>query len=584
MPSTNLHYRSRRRRQELDQLPRRRARTPTPSPSIPRTPRSSTPAAAARAGTCRASHDGGKTWKPAGRGLRDAASTASSSSTPSDPATVYAVTGFHDLFKSDDGGATFTRLALPAEGTDEVCGLATRPRLPARCCGRRPRPASCAATTAAATGALRARHRPLPGAGRGLRSRDSRHHARRLRRRRRLPQRRRRRHLVAVAPGPRRRVDRRAVRSRRRLRRALFAQTSVGVWRREPARPGASCSARSRRRRRQARRRDLRPAGAAGGVGLHHRAAGARPTAAGRWERAQGQGALAARHDEGRPRRRRSSAAWRSDPGRPEGLYAGSWSNDGPGQRASSRPPTAARPGSPPARAAGGSGDPPAQRGGGRRLRPGRDRSMFRSRRRRRQLGRRSAPACPDGEIRELAIDPAAPRASSRPPSTASSAATDGADSWRRVGERAARGRRRGGGRRPRRRRLRRRLPRRLPQPRRRQHLGADERRAAQPRRARAGHRGRPLSTPAPPAAASGRRRCRGAERRSPTPPARDGTDLRVLDAGLGGLLFGQQRTRGKRPAGSSHEPPRAALYSLPRAGRTRSAERDDPTCSRPDG
>jgi photosystem II stability/assembly factor-like uncharacterized protein len=74
------------------------------------------------------STDGGKTWKPAGKGLEG--SVAVLAVDPEHPATLYAVTGFHDLYKSDDGGATFALLPLPVEGTDALFRLRLDPAYP----------------------------------------------------------------------------------------------------------------------------------------------------------------------------------------------------------------------------------------------------------------------------------------------------------------------------------------------------------------------------------------------------------------------------------------------------------------------
>ena len=71
------------------------------------------------------SEDGGKTWKPAGRGLTGAVHILLVD--PQRPATLFAVTGFNDLFKSDDRGDTFVQQAFPAAATDDLWRLVIDP-------------------------------------------------------------------------------------------------------------------------------------------------------------------------------------------------------------------------------------------------------------------------------------------------------------------------------------------------------------------------------------------------------------------------------------------------------------------------
>lgn len=75
------------------------------------------------------SADGGKTWKQTGKGIRDA-SLHRLLYDPSNPNVVYAYAGFHDAFKSTDGGDTFSPLDLGVGGTDEVTDLELDPANP----------------------------------------------------------------------------------------------------------------------------------------------------------------------------------------------------------------------------------------------------------------------------------------------------------------------------------------------------------------------------------------------------------------------------------------------------------------------
>lgn len=71
------------------------------------------------------SDDGGKSWKPVGKGLEPAVHAIVVD--PGNPATVYVVSGFNQLWKSTDRGATFTALAMPLGGTDDIYTLRFEP-------------------------------------------------------------------------------------------------------------------------------------------------------------------------------------------------------------------------------------------------------------------------------------------------------------------------------------------------------------------------------------------------------------------------------------------------------------------------
>ena len=71
------------------------------------------------------SDDGGKSWKPVGKGLEPAVQAILID--PQNPATVYVVSGFNQLWKSGDRGATFSALATPVGGTDDIYTLRFEP-------------------------------------------------------------------------------------------------------------------------------------------------------------------------------------------------------------------------------------------------------------------------------------------------------------------------------------------------------------------------------------------------------------------------------------------------------------------------
>ncbi|MBP9146858.1 MAG: hypothetical protein KBI44_20475 [Thermoanaerobaculia bacterium] len=67
------------------------------------------------------SDDGGKSWKPVGAGLEPAIQALVVD--PVTSATVYAVSSASKLWKSVDRGATFTALAVPVGGTEDIYNL-----------------------------------------------------------------------------------------------------------------------------------------------------------------------------------------------------------------------------------------------------------------------------------------------------------------------------------------------------------------------------------------------------------------------------------------------------------------------------
>ncbi len=75
------------------------------------------------------SQDGGKTWRALGEGLGQDSVKLLRIST-SNPATIYALSGFGRVHKSSDGGATWTELELGLRGTDELFDLQIDPHDP----------------------------------------------------------------------------------------------------------------------------------------------------------------------------------------------------------------------------------------------------------------------------------------------------------------------------------------------------------------------------------------------------------------------------------------------------------------------
>lgn len=71
------------------------------------------------------SDDGGKTWKGLGQGLEPPVKELRVD--PADPATLYARSGFGKLFKSGDRGASFAAIASPVSGTGELWNFRIQP-------------------------------------------------------------------------------------------------------------------------------------------------------------------------------------------------------------------------------------------------------------------------------------------------------------------------------------------------------------------------------------------------------------------------------------------------------------------------
>ncbi len=71
------------------------------------------------------SDDGGKSWKPVGQGLEPQVRAILVD--PANSATLYVVTSFSKLWKSVDRGATFTALTPPVSGTDDIFTLRFEP-------------------------------------------------------------------------------------------------------------------------------------------------------------------------------------------------------------------------------------------------------------------------------------------------------------------------------------------------------------------------------------------------------------------------------------------------------------------------
>ena len=75
------------------------------------------------------SEDGGKTWKAAGAGLPES-SIKILAVDPHAPATLYAVSGFGDLWRSKDRGDNWSEVQSPVEGTDDITNLTFDPAKP----------------------------------------------------------------------------------------------------------------------------------------------------------------------------------------------------------------------------------------------------------------------------------------------------------------------------------------------------------------------------------------------------------------------------------------------------------------------
>jgi photosystem II stability/assembly factor-like uncharacterized protein len=77
----------------------------------------------------RRSADGGKTWQPVGEGLPE--KSIKLLAIPRErPSTVYVTMGFGQLFKTEDGGATWTELDVGLQGTDDLFSLDLDPHDP----------------------------------------------------------------------------------------------------------------------------------------------------------------------------------------------------------------------------------------------------------------------------------------------------------------------------------------------------------------------------------------------------------------------------------------------------------------------
>lgn len=71
------------------------------------------------------SEDGGKTWRGVGSGLEPTLRDLRID--PINPSTLFAVSGFHKLFRSDDRGATFREMSSPVSGTGDITSLRFEP-------------------------------------------------------------------------------------------------------------------------------------------------------------------------------------------------------------------------------------------------------------------------------------------------------------------------------------------------------------------------------------------------------------------------------------------------------------------------
>ena len=77
----------------------------------------------------RRSSDGGKTWKAVGPGLPERSIKLISIPREA-PSTIYVTSGFGDLYKSEDGGDSWTQLDLGLQGTDKLFSLDLDPHDP----------------------------------------------------------------------------------------------------------------------------------------------------------------------------------------------------------------------------------------------------------------------------------------------------------------------------------------------------------------------------------------------------------------------------------------------------------------------
>jgi len=124
VPSTNLHYRSRDGGKTWSdfRVPGQDAYVFAVDPADPQVVY-----AGGRGDTHHLSRsdDGGASWTPVGEGLDGTLRLLVVD--PSAPQVVWTVVGFNQLHRSADRGATFARVAIPADGTDEIWKLAIDP-------------------------------------------------------------------------------------------------------------------------------------------------------------------------------------------------------------------------------------------------------------------------------------------------------------------------------------------------------------------------------------------------------------------------------------------------------------------------
>lgn len=126
VPSTNLHYRSKDGGKTFSdfRVPKQDAYAMAVDPANPLVVYAGGHGGDDTAHLSR-SDDGGKTFKELGQGLEPAVKELRVD--PADPAIVYARSGFGKLFKSGDRGASFSALASPVSGTDDLWNFRIQP-------------------------------------------------------------------------------------------------------------------------------------------------------------------------------------------------------------------------------------------------------------------------------------------------------------------------------------------------------------------------------------------------------------------------------------------------------------------------
>ena len=128
VPSTNLHYRSRDGGKSWTDF-----RVPNQDAYAiavdPRDPNVVWAGGSGESLHLSRSDDGGKSWKPIGRGIERNGIDAILVD-PAQPSTVWVVSGFADVWKSTDRGETFTRSPLPTGGTDDLFRMVMDPTNP----------------------------------------------------------------------------------------------------------------------------------------------------------------------------------------------------------------------------------------------------------------------------------------------------------------------------------------------------------------------------------------------------------------------------------------------------------------------